>query len=117
MKKEFYPILMGASPQTPGVYRIGEPRINRRHRVVELFIRSLITRRSGRSPALPYPPNEYVMLPKKQANVNKYIEKTVCYKKNRADFWEGFLQNKSNGRLYPKLIFFCLAKRVHNKLW
>ena len=77
MKKEFYPILMGASPQTPGVYRIGELRISRRHWVVELFIRSLITRRSGRSPALPYPPNEYVTLLKNQGLVNNYLKKQL----------------------------------------
>ena len=60
MKKEILSdFKRGPAPFPPGVYRFGEPRINRDGKAFGLFIRSLIIRRSGRSPALPYPPNEY----------------------------------------------------------
>ncbi len=75
MNKESYPILMGASPQTPGVFRIGEPRINPERQTIDFFIRSLITRRSGRSPALPYPPSECVIVLKNRVFVNNYLIK------------------------------------------
>ena len=51
--------IMGASPQTPGVYRMirmpdGQEKMGKANRLAHPYIHLL--RRSGRSPALPYPP-------------------------------------------------------------
>jgi hypothetical protein len=57
-KRTFYQIIMGASPQTPEVFRLGEHRISRACKVIKCLSVRSFTRRSGRSSALPYPPSE-----------------------------------------------------------
>ena len=58
-EKDFLPIIMGASPQTPEVLRFEEPRIIRACKVIKCLSVRSFTRRSGRSSALPYPPSEW----------------------------------------------------------
>lgn len=58
-KKDFLPIIMGASPQTPEVFRFEEHRINRACKAIKCLSVRSFTRRSGRSSALPYPPSEW----------------------------------------------------------
>ena len=59
-KRTFYQIIMGASPQTPEVFRFEEPRIIRACKVIKCLSVRSFTRRSGRSSALPYPPSEWI---------------------------------------------------------